>query len=418
MSKVLFVAPHEVSTGEAMTALHMARELRTGGIDSEFLVSPLCARLIESYFPQQVSKFTRSRCGNQSLWRSILDRFRPDAVIFADYPLLFFASGSVPLVDEAWVMALDQTDVSSFTLDHLGYARSTLPVFFGPSHIPIGAVLPVALPSRMQILLPCPTHEPDAAGSGKPFRYLPLPGHLSDPQRDAIRSRYTDGSGDLLVLHSTPNWAHRLADEMGLPHYRYLSRFLEYYFSGLGRRVTVVSVNDADLLAPSRVADIRFVNSPMMPPVEYEMLIQASDLMLTNNAVSASLAKAVCSLTPCASFCNSYSLLELLAQEDWPGRQSILEMENERLGSIFPFEVYPIWNRQDLDDRQCCDADGYGRTFARIEWFGGRPARDAVKDLLLDPATRAALKGRQVAYLRRLEELPTPSELLRSRWQQ
>ena len=304
-SRILFVAPHELSTGEAITALHMARALRREDIACEFLVSPVCARLIAPDFPQQVSEFTGLRAANQALWQSILDRFTPDAIVFADYALLSFASGTVPLLDDAWLSALDQLDVLLFTLDHLGYASQSGPVFFGPPHLPIGSFVPGPLPSRMQILRPCPTHEPDVATGGRPFRSLPRPVELPVQRRDEVRSRYTDDLQDLLVLHSTPGWACRLAAQMGLMHHRCLSPLLEYFFSGLGRQVTVVSVNGAGLLAPSGTADVRFVNIPMLPPEEYELLIQASDLMLTDNAVSASMAKAVCFQTPCALLCNS-----------------------------------------------------------------------------------------------------------------
>jgi hypothetical protein len=390
----------------------MARALRIEGIACEFLVSPVCARLIAPDFPQQVSQFTGSRAENQALWLSILDRFAPDAVVFADYPLLSFASGTAPLVDDAWLSALDQSDLLLFTLDHLGYASSSGPVFFGPPHLPIGAFVPTPLPGRMQILRPCPTHEPNVA-SGRPFRSLPPPVDLSVQRREEIRARYTQDPQDLLVLHSTPAWAHQLAAQMGLTHHRFLSRLLEYYLSGLGRQVAVISVNGADLLAPSGVADVRFVNMPMLAPEEYELLMQASDLMLTDNAVSASMAKAVCFLTPCALLCNSYSLPELLEQEDWPGRRIVLALENERPGAIFPFDVFPIWSRDDVDSRGCCDADGYGRTFVRAELFGGKSTQAALRNLLLDPPTQAALRARQTAYVRRLDELPGAADLFR-----
>jgi len=416
-SRILFVAPHESSTGEAITALHMARALRIEGITCEFLVSPVCARLIAPYFPQQVSEFTGSRAANQALWFSTLDRFAPDAIVFADYPLLSFASGTAPLVDGAWLSAFDQLNLLLFTLDHLGYASHSGPVFFGPPHLPIGAFVPEPLPSRMQILRPCPTHEPDVATGGRPFRSLPRPVDLSVQRREEVRSRYTDDSQDLLVLHSTPSWAYQLAAQMGLMHHRRLSPLLEYFFSGLGRQVTVVSVSGEALLAPSGMADVRFVNMPMLPPEEYELLIQASDLMLTDNAVSASMAKAVCFLTPCALLCNSYSLLELLAQEDWPGRQIILALENERPGAIFPFDVFPIWSREDVDARGCCDAGGYGQTFIRAELFGGKSTQVALRNVLLDPSTKAALGAKQAEYLRRLDELPGAADLFQARAQ-
>ena len=86
-----------------------------------------------------------------------------------------------------------------------------------------------------------------------------------------------------------------------------------------------------------------------MPPDDFEVLIAASDLMLSDNAISASLGKAVCLGRACAVLVNSSSITELYERRDEPGARWAAEIEAERPGAIFPWDVFPIWNYDDVD---------------------------------------------------------------------
>src|ERR1051326_9258949 len=99
---VLFVTPSQVSSGEAVTAFHMAEWLSAEGCRVHFLASEFTAGFIASRLGNSVTTLGSDLGPNQRTWQATLDEFRPAAVVFADYPLLAFHSGRAPLRDEAW----------------------------------------------------------------------------------------------------------------------------------------------------------------------------------------------------------------------------------------------------------------------------------------------------------------------------
>jgi Family of unknown function (DUF6365) len=216
----------------------------------------------------------------------------------------------------------------------------------------------------------------------------------------------------VLVVHSAAGWARQAADLWNLPYYRHLSRLLSVYLTGLGRPVTVVSVNDGRLLAPADAPDVRIVNLAPIPAAEFEALLIASDLVLTENGVSVSLGKAVCGLRPAAVLANGHRLVDLVATAEPAIREIVLGMERDRLGAVFPYEVFPIWGRRELDQLGIHHANRFAAGFVRLEAFGGEATRSAIRDLLCDDATRSRLRARQGAYAAAVAALPGPAELL------
>lgn len=416
MIRVLFVTPSELSSGEAVTALHMAERVVRRGGRCAVLASPFTAALLESRLGSLVTRLTSDRKGNQALWDTALRDLRPDAVVFADYPLLFFSNGITPLADDRWVASLESIDALPITLDHLGYAQRVMRVPFGPPHLSMHAEVTPALPPRMGVLLPCPMNEPTAVAGrhGLPFRYwdVPLPGGSSRRERTG-GARQQDGR--LLVVHTTPNWAWRIARRWGLPHYRALSELLQYWFTGLGAPVTVVSVNNGELLtATETTTDVRIVNSGVLPPDEYERLLAAADLLITENAVSVTIGRAACATLPVALLHNSRRLPDILDSADAETRQLVLAMERARLGAVFRFEAFPIWSADDVEELGLFRENSVTSTFVRAELFGGETTRRQLTALLTDPETRADLRDRQREYIARVAALPDASEVLAS----
>jgi len=395
----------------------MAADLIARGADCWFAASTQAARMIRPSFGGHIIELRESMGDNQATWRNAITTFRPDAIVFADYPLLFFSSGAVPLADSKWVTELEAFAGMLFTLDHTGYAQRRQIVYFGPPHLTFAAERTVDLPERMEILLPCPTHEPCVVPDqkGVPIRYW-LPARPStEAQVRQVRSQYLSGDDGILVFHSTPAWALRLAGQLRLPHYRFLSSILEHYFAEFGCRITIVSVNDGALLESSQNPTVRFVNLPTLDPVEYDALLAAADLMLTDNAVSLSLAKAACSLTPCAVLRNSFRLIQLLERERDRVTEFALAMENERPGAIFPYDVFPLWDEGALHELGFQYAGSYGQTFTRLELFGGESTRATIAALLFDTATRSNLRSSQSRYVLRVAALPSGADVIVAR---
>jgi hypothetical protein len=416
--RVLFVTPSEVSAGEAITAHHMAADVVACGGEVAFLASKLTAGFLGDGFAGRVTVLGPDLATNRDSWAAKIRDFAPDAIVFADYPLLFFPSGTVPLADDAWVAALDHVDAALVTLDHLGYAQRPMTIDFGPAHLSLATAMTPTLPSRMQVALPCPVQEPAAVEGrvGRPFRYWSPPTDWSPDRAASVRRRYLDDPRDVLVLHSVPGWARRAAALWELPYFRFLPRLLAEYLSGLGRRVTVVAVNDGSLLPPSGAADVAIVNLGALPAAEFEDLLLAADLVLTENSVSVGLGKAVCAGRPAAVLRNSKRLVELIETADPPIRDIVLAMEGERLGAVFRYEVFPIWSAADLDRLGIHRGNRFADGFAKLEAFGGEATRAAICDLLRDERRDGprAERDRQRVYAESVAALPGPDDVLRA----
>jgi hypothetical protein len=412
---VLFVIPSEVSSGEAITAHHMARDVVLHGGEVRFLATRLTAGFLTEPFADRVTELTNDLAGNKAAWDRVIREVRPHVVVFADYPLLFFPSGSAPLADDAWVHGLGDLDAGLVTLDHLGYAQRPMTVYFGPPHLSLHSATTPLLPNRMHVTLPCPVHEPGqvVGRTGTPFRSWFRPSSWTEDEVQRVRRTYLRDERDYLIVHSAPGWAWRTAEIWGLPYYQFLPSLMGYNLAHLPRPALIVSVNNGHLLPPSDDGRVRILNLAAMPSAEYERLLLACDLMLTENAVSVSLGKAVGGLRPAAVLRNSHRLVDLLAQVDQPLRRAIIEMESTRLGAIFPYDVFPIWGRHELDQLGLYRDNTFVDTFAWVEVFGGEPTRRTLHDLLVDEGTRDEMRTKQEAYVRELATLSGPHEIVR-----
>lgn len=407
--RVLFVTPSQISSGEAITALSMAESVVANGGSIRFLASPFTAGFLQPYVGGRVKSLTDDVMENQRRWRRLLSDFEPEAVIFADYPLLFFPSGISPLADDGWCQELEQGRATLLTLDHLGYAQKPLTLFFGPPHLSMQSATIPPLPEAMQVLLPCPGQAPAPVPGrrGIPFRYWELPLAVPEPVQQATRDKYLADRDSCLIFHSVSSWAVRFAEHFDLPFYGFLSSFLDYYLQDSPRPVTVVSVNNGHLLQPLEREGLRICNLSALARDDYERLMFASDLMLTENRISVSLGKMACSLTPCAVLRNSYRLRPLLEKASGQLRELVVAMERRLPGAIFPWEVFPIWGRAELDELGICEGNTLYRGVASLELFGGETTRQKLQALLFDGDVRAGLRKEQAHYISELKELAT-----------
>jgi hypothetical protein len=282
----------------------------------------------------------------------------------------------------------------------------TLP--FGPPHLEaLPAFLP-ALPDGMATLLPCPLRSPrpaTPAAAGIRFRSFDVPPRATAAARRAIRARFDLDDRDRLVFHSAPGWAVEFCRRHSLPYYNYFTRLLERLFAAVRAPVTLVSVNGGGLLQPSSSSALRVLNLGPLAPDEYDALLFASDLFLTDNRISVSLARAACALVPAVALRNSLRLPDLIAAGG-DVRDIALAMEGERMGSIFPFEVFPIWSAADVAALGVFSDNPLTDAIVTLEVFGTGDEPRQLARLLEDDAERSALQSRQRAYVSTLTALP------------
>ena len=408
------VTPVREGSGETITSLHMAEDLASKGHIVAFLASDFARRFIEEQFSNRIFLLTEYGPRNHSLWNSTLRQFRPDVIVFADYPLMFFNGGTAPLASEpGWVKSLQTLNVCLVTLDHFGFAQREAGLFLGPPHLGLHYQEFPPQPASMHILLPCPMHEPGEVKGrrGLLFRYRNLPFRPQNKALRAVRQQYLESRDDFLIFHFVPSWAWRHASALGLTFYKHLSKIFGHYFGKLGRRVTIVSVNNGGLLGSSTNAKVRIINLKPVAKGHFESLLFGSDLVLTENKLSISLGKAICGLQSCASLKNSHRLVDLMGHVDGTLREAIIAMESARLGAVFPFEVFPTVGREQLDEIGLYRAIPLLKVFGNLKFMAGKK-RFTVPDVLTDQKIRASLRSHQKSYVRKLRRLRGSTENL------
>lgn len=415
--RVLFLTPVEQGSGETITALHMAEILDASGHSVLFLASSFAFGFVERRFPNQVWQLGQDTLVNYQTWERALEAFKPDVIVFADYPLLSLRGGVSPLAAApGWPESLERTAACLVTLDHFGFAQREMGLYFGPPHLSFQYHNFPAIPERMHILLPCPMHEPGPVSGrkGEPFRYWNVPLSIPATTRQAIRQRYLDDENDYLVFHSIPNWAWQAADTFCLPFYDFLPEILDEYFGSTLKPVTIVSVNNGDRLSTPTGSKTRFISLGPIPSSEFEGLMFSSDLVITENKVSISMGKAICGFQPCAALINSYRILELADRLEGKLRDVVFSMDRIKLGSVYPYQVFPSGMIDMLEEIILYKDNSLTEAFCEAEVYGGQETTLLLRRLLEDPQTRENLHARQEAYVNKLRMLPDAEYVLRA----
>jgi hypothetical protein len=411
--KVLLVTTTQSS--ETVTAVHVAQNLVGRGHRAAFVASSYACRQIPSRFLEHVFELTGDVEANLCIWNRALETFAPDIVAFADYPILASPRSSSPLGSHReWRASLQGLRACLVTFDHLGFAQCQQELNIGPRHLCSQTVTFPTVPDGMRTMLPCPMHHPGPleGRQGDPFRYWSLPLALPDGRRREVRRTYLDSDDHLLILHSVPAWAWKMAEALRLPFYRFLPEVLAYYFESIGRPVTLVSVNNGRLLAQPSGGSFRIINLPPMPITAFEKLLLSADLIVTENKPSFTMGMAICALRPCAVLKNSFGFSELSDRMPPRLRGCVAAMEQERPGAVFPFEVFPMDMTGQLDKLCLYRSNALVAAFEELEIFGGEPTRQRLVRLLEDRQAQDALRARQQAYVDMLQQTDDAVDVL------
>jgi hypothetical protein len=189
-----------------------------------------------------------------------------------------------------------------------------------------------------------------------------------------------------------------------------------------------VSVSDAHRIETSNPA-LRIHNIANLPPSDFEQLVLATDLVMTDNEIGYTLCMTI-GRVPAAVLVNSYNGQELLEtlEDDGPVRRVVSALESERPGSIYPFKIFPIpaGPSEFADEPDPADDDAradigpnvvrLGRMqsspFTRVEIYGGDRTRRQLQRLLCDRRHRGHLRRLDQGYIEALNRLQQGVPLL------
>jgi hypothetical protein len=89
-------------------------------------------------------------------------------------------------------------------------------------------------------------------------------------------------------------------------------------------------------------------------------------------------------------------------------------MENNRLASVYRFEVFPVGMAELLQQIVLYQSNSLTQAFCDIEIFGGEHSALMFQRLLLDEDLKADLRSKQENYLKHLARLPRAAEVISS----
>lgn len=442
--RALFVTPTWMATGETAAALVLADSIVAGGGEAWFLASTPAAQIVRPKFGDRVQEMSADLAANQQHWRRMIEEVDPNVIIFSELRSLLALrlNRQFPLADLSWLRDLNRLDALLVALDHVGSTPSVQKMMVRLSAHALFRLISNAwrpIFERMCILLPCPLHEPGKVEGrqGHPYRSMAMPLSADPAVRAQVRARYLgeDHAEDgRLIFHSVPRWSFRLAKALKAPLYDCLSEILTEYVADVQEPVAIVSVNDGTLLRPSPGKRVRVVNLAGLLLAEFDALMLSSDLVLTENIVSFTLAKTVGN-APGVALVNSSTLKEILEREPEGSeiRRLALQMERRRAGSVYPHVMYPM-KKQDqaaaarsprrllfnaaapsvpMPEEMIRAGSLPSSPFIRAELYGGQQTRELFRDLLCDPARRAQVRAKDEAFIARQNALADGSAVLK-----
>lgn len=401
--RLLCIAPCAISTGEALTALATAQRIVSQGGSCTAALLPSLAG-IAAVFPGQVTDLTFDPLLNESLIANLEDEFQPDIVLLADAPNLDFSNSVAPFPDYWLATKVERSLCPWVTFDHLGYAQAAVLMPFGPPHRCLFSNQIREIPSGMSILIPCPMGPPlvDPELQGEPIRVCDVSSGVDHLRKEKARERLGFSSNSYHILHVVPRWSGYIADLLGLPYYRFLSRILVKHLEGIGKPVQLLSLNHGSLLETMETNDISIVNLPSVKSGRFEDLLAAADLLITENGISSTIGKAICLGTPVATLKNSFGPLVAVERASPSLRSVLLSMEAQCSGAIFPFVVYPIWAENDIQRLKLPKTFSRFCPYDAIEIYSDT-ASDAFRRLLNCSFVKDYLEPRITTYLSQVQ---------------
>jgi hypothetical protein len=417
MTKALFISAKLKSLGETFTEAIFAQELEEGGWNTRFLAFEYAARFLDRR-GTQVTLLGNQKAQNYAILRHSIQTFKPDVVFIADMYLMQ-SEDTAAVWSNEWLFEL--CDAPIITFDHIKFHPDahTLLVSFnriieGPGSVPYEYHIE-SLPAGVgAVIRPCPANDPDDLQSDRVFKYR---ARYCEPRERAsariTRDKMGIASNEKLIFIPISSWAMQATQELGIPYYAIYPRLLGEYFGRSKSRIRIVYVC-SELSTHQRCENRithQFINGLSFS--QMQDILQASDLVLSDNVVSSSLCRAVMSCIPAGAFMSSVDTIYESNRAHYISsfsltpfvKEALDTMEREAPNSIYPFLLYPLgW----MDALQPLLRENiYSATFQQIELFDQICATECLENLLFDDATRRGILDRQEYYADRVDRLPS-----------
>ena len=420
-AEIVFVCPGRYSIGELYNAIVMSRSLEAAGMTTRFIVTEQLADYATASGADVIVRSMRRNRGADVI--DTIEQLSPDLAVLADHHLPFLEPGA------AGIQNLVSPLVPTVMLDSLGFGLSGAEVTNTLAGLPGAEALrrwftpTTSIPragNPQALLHPVPVATPDAPGSFSLYDSVPEMG----ADRQATRERYGVAPERALVVVAQSAWAATGFTQLGRTRGRQLGRsyddlridWILHCLSLVGVDLTVVGVR-RDAAARDLHPNVSLVHTPFLGLDDFSDLLGAADLYVTDNILSAAMARAAVMGTPCLALVHERDGVAEPTDEfeaNWHA-----EMLSLFPGYDFPYLVNPFGWISEVGAMM--PGNPYLQSVPRVDVFDSRAVSRAVRrqlstsadmrptHVLRDPA---AARASPVDVVRRA--LARPSDLLHS----
>jgi hypothetical protein len=389
--------------GELHMALDLAARQRAAGIEPVFLIPPSHAALTAAKGIQYETLIPGSGKLNAMLLRDVRRRYRPKAVILADFLNYSFC-------ERHYGLGLDDLDaldapVSTFDIYDFGQTGGRVDTygFYAKN------MRDISVDRYHRLLQPSPIVPPAPPRSDQIIKYPLFENFDRATQRERAEARDLLGFGgrDKVVLVTSALWQkmHRPYDAVQ-PFIDACKQALDEILARVARDAVVVSVGASTVGETREIPGLRRYGH--LPADEFDRIAAACDLYVSNNYISTSMGRLVLRGVPTLLVQNSISK-HPDGEYIWFGREgSPLPPQLRSVARAYPFRMYPVGWHSFL--RPVVRDNDFYRIMRHTEVFDVDGSVAVIEAILRgDDAERSQRVWDR--YRAQLEKLPTAAEM-------
>ncbi len=414
MRRILFVVLGTFSNGEFIIAIEFCKKLPKNKYDILFLTSSKGVNYFnQNHFDYIVLESPESESmiqvkqKNRQKTQQILDEFKPDYIVMSDVYTMWYSASWTGIDIEmlksskALVGSIDsyQFKDTNYVQDFYGGYIAELPKLMDECHFVI-RYCPINkyLEQNKQVKCTC------LFDFEKPNE---------ETRIDFCKKHHTRNDEKVIIM-TTSDWEtlniNRLPALTNM--IQWIPKIIAECIKELDCNITIIHVGPQPLDTDFNKTKIHYQYHKFLSPDVYNAYLNYSDLFITTNIISTTLAQAVYHNTPSIVFQNSkyinFSQMAGILEKmpDW-----YVQMAND-VSVAYPFRLFPFGWYEFL--KPLLEDNPYCSTFVQVNIFKKNMIIKKLKTYLYDKGEIDKLRKIQSNYISTVLKLPSPDEILQS----